>query len=87
MRKPVYGGFRPGLTQTRQMAGGLEFRIKEEDGLYYLCSENKGYRTADLRFCFRICKNQVFLMTELKYFLYVQFLYSISFMLRIPYSS
>ena len=32
------------------------------EGLYYLCSENKGadqlrgYREADLRLCFRICK-------------------------------
>ena len=47
------------------------------EGLYYLCSENKGadqlrgyenkgadqlrgYREADLRLCFRICKNPVF---------------------------
>ena len=34
--------------------------------MYYLCSENKGpdqlcgYRTADLRLCFRICKKPVF---------------------------
>ena len=34
--------------------------------MYYLCSENKGadqlrgYREADLRLCFRICKNLVF---------------------------
>ena len=44
----------------------LKFRIKEVEGLYYLCSENQGadqlcgYRTADLRLCFRICKNPVF---------------------------
>ena len=37
------------------MARGLKFRIYEEEGLYYLCSENKGadqpcgYREADLR--------------------------------------
>ena len=37
-----------------------------EEGLYYPYSENKGadqlrgYREADLRFCFRICKNPVF---------------------------
>ena len=37
-----------------------------EEGLHYTCSENKGadqlrgYREADLRLCFRICKNQVF---------------------------
>ena len=34
--------------------------------MYYLCSENKGadqlrgYREADLRICFRICKRLVF---------------------------
>ena len=39
--------------------------------MYYPCSENKGadqlcgYRTADLRLCFRICKKPVFLMTRL----------------------
>ena len=48
------------------MARGLKFRIKELEGLYYLCSENKGadqlrgYREADLRLCFRICKKPVF---------------------------
>ena len=37
------------------------------EGLYYSCSENKGadqlrgYREADLRLCFRICKKPVFL--------------------------
>ena len=40
-----------------KMARGLKFRIQEVDGLYYLCSENKGadqmcvYCTADLRLC------------------------------------
>ena len=39
--------------------------------MYYLCIENKGadqlrgYREADLRLCFRICKNVGFLMTRL----------------------
>ena len=48
------------------MARGLKFRIHEEEGLYYLCSEKKGadqlrgYREADLRLCFRICKKPVF---------------------------
>ena len=48
------------------MARGLKFRIKIEEELYYPSSENKGadqlrgYREADLRLCFRICKNQVF---------------------------
>ena len=48
------------------MARGLKFRILKVDGLYYLCSENKGadelrgYHEADLRLCFRICKKPVF---------------------------
>ena len=52
--------------QSQKMARGLKFRIQEEEGLYYLCSENKGadqlrgYREADLRLCFRICKKPVF---------------------------
>ena len=52
--------------QLQKMARGLKFHIEEVEGLYYLCSENKGadqlcgYREADLRLCFRICKNPVF---------------------------
>ena len=54
--------------QKQKMARDLKFRIKEVEGLYYLilCSENKGadqlcgYHEADLRLCFRICKNPVF---------------------------
>ena len=48
------------------MARGLKFGNYEIEGLYYLCSENKGtdqlrgYREADLRLCVRICKNSVF---------------------------
>ena len=48
------------------MARGLKFRIKEVEGLYYPCSENKdadqlrGHREADLRPCFRIGKKLVF---------------------------
>ena len=63
--------FRPDRTQTRlynhTMARGLKFRILEVEGLYYLCSENKGadqllgYHEADLRLCFRICEKPVFL--------------------------
>ena len=40
--------------------------MQEVEGLYYPSSENKGadqlrgYREADLRLCFRICKNPVF---------------------------
>ena len=50
--------------QPQKMARGLKFRIKEVGSLYYLYSENKGadqlcgYRTADLRLCFRICKSR-----------------------------
>ena len=50
----------------QKMARGMKFRIKEVEGLYYPCSENKGAdqlrgnREADLRLCFRICKNPVF---------------------------
>ena len=52
--------------QLQKMARGLKFRIYEVEGLYYPCSENKGpdqlrgYREADLRLCFRICKMLVF---------------------------
>ena len=52
--------------QLQKMARGLKFRIKDEEGLYYPCSENKGadqlrgYREADLRLCLRICKMFVF---------------------------
>ena len=52
--------------QPQKMARSLIFRIKVVEGLYYPCSENKdadqlrGYREADLRLCFRICKKPVF---------------------------
>ena len=49
--------------QPQKMARGLKFQNKEVDGLYYLCSENKGAdqgSTADLCLCFHICKRQVF---------------------------
>ena len=52
--------------QPQKMARGLKFRIWKVEGLYYLCSENKGadqlrgYREVDLRLCFRICKTLVF---------------------------
>ena len=66
MRKPTF--WFPTRSDTNQagqvqkMARGLIFPIKEVEGLYYPCSENKGadqlrgYREADLRLCFRICK-------------------------------
>ena len=43
--------------QSQKLARGLKFRIKEVEGLYYPCSENKGadqlrgYREADLHLC------------------------------------
>ena len=52
--------------QLQKTARSMRFRIKEVEGLYYPCSENKGadqlrgYREADLRLCFRICKLLVF---------------------------
>ena len=52
--------------QLQKMAKGLKFRIWKVERSHYLCSENKGadqlrgYRTADLRLCFRICKKPVF---------------------------
>ena len=52
--------------QSQKMARGSKFRIDEEEGLYHLCSENKGadrlhgYREADLLLCFRLCRSQVF---------------------------
>ena len=70
MRKPV-SGFQT-LSDTNKavlslnMARGLKFRIQKVEGMYYPCSENKGadqlrgYREADLRLCFRICKKPVF---------------------------
>ena len=51
--------------QLQKMARALKFLIWKE-GSYYLCSENKGadhlrgYREADLRLCFRMCKMLVF---------------------------
>ena len=52
--------------QLQKMARGVKFWIKIEEGLHYLCSENEGtdqlhgYREADLRFCFCICKTLAF---------------------------
>ena len=53
--------------QSQKQARFLKFWMKEEEELYYPCSENKGadqlrgYREADLRLCFRICRLLVFL--------------------------
>ena len=70
MRKPTF--WFPTWSDTNQavqpqkVARGLKFLIYEVEGLYYLCSENKGadqlrsYREADLHLCLRICKMLVF---------------------------
>ena len=48
--------------QRQKIARGLKFRIEKVEGVFYLCSENKGadqlrgYHEADLRLCFHICK-------------------------------
>ena len=70
MRKPVFGvsdwSDTNRVFQLQKMARALKFRIYEVEGLYYLSSENKGadqlrgYREADLRLCFRICKTPGF---------------------------
>ena len=70
MRKPASGFSTRSVTnqavQPQKLARSLKFRIKKVEGLYYPCSENKGadqlrgYREADLRLCFRKCKNPVF---------------------------
>ena len=50
--------------QPQKTARELKFRTEEEEGLYYLCSGNKGadqlhgIRAADPRLCFRICKSR-----------------------------
>ena len=52
--------------QAEKMARGLKFWFYKEEKLYYPSSENKGadqlrgYREADLRLCFRICRLLVF---------------------------
>ena len=52
--------------QLQKMTRGLKLWILKIEGLYYLFSKNKGadqlrgYREADLRLCFRICKTLVF---------------------------
>ena len=59
--------------QSQKQARGLKFQIKVEEELYYPSSKNKGadqlrgYREADLRLCFRICRLLVFLMRRLIY--------------------
>ena len=70
MREPTFwfptGSDTYQAVQLQNIARGLKFRIKKVEGLYDLCSENKGAdqlrgdREADLRLCFRICKTLVF---------------------------
>ena len=67
--KTCLRGFRhkPGCISA-EVASRLKLWSYEVEGLYYLCSENKGadqlrsYCAADLRLCFRIdlCKKPVF---------------------------
>ena len=57
--------------QAQKRARRLKFRILVEEELYYPSSENKGtdqlrgYREADLRLCFRICRLFFFFMRRL----------------------
>ena len=59
-------GFRPGFTQSQAVQLHKMARGLKEEGLFSLCSENKGadqlcgYCEADLRLCFRICKKPFF---------------------------
>ena len=71
VRKPVFGVSDQAdinwTVQPQKMSRGMKFWILEEEGLYYLCSKNKGMisqlrgnREADLRLCFGICKETDF---------------------------
>ena len=59
--------------QPHKMARGLKFRTWEEEGFFFLRSENKdaeqfrGDRETALRLCFRTGKKNVFLTPRLKY--------------------
>ena len=70
MKKPVFGvsdqvRHNPGCSRPQKMAERLEVSDVGSRG-NALCSKNKGadqlrgYYTADLRLCFRICKKPVF---------------------------
>ena len=64
--------------QSQKMARGLKFHVYKVEELYYPCSENKGadqlrgYREADLRLCFRICKTLVLSRRGSFYFNYTE---------------
>ena len=55
--KTCLWGFRPVLTQNGICSHSRWLEALKVEGLYYLCSENKG---AELCYCFHICKKQVF---------------------------
>ena len=69
MRKLVFGVYEDHSTgsttrsdtnrpvHSQKKARSLKIQIYKEEGLYCLCTENKG---ADLCLCFRIDKNPVF---------------------------
>ena len=69
-RQNLYSGFPTRsdtnrAVQPQKMTRDLKSRVKKEEGLYCLCSETKGadqlrgFRIADLRLCFRICKKRI----------------------------
>ena len=70
LRVSDHGLHKPVYTVTED-GKSLKVWIEEVEGLYYLCSKNKGadqlcgYPTADLRLCFRIMQKAGFLMTWL----------------------
>ena len=93
MRKPTF--WFPTWSDTNQavqlqkMVSGLKFRTLKVEGLYYLCSENKGAdqlrgnRKADLRLCFRICKMLVCRSYDAATSINYRIGYSISFFLTL----
>ena len=75
--KTCLQSFQPGNTnravQPQKIVRGFKFWIYEVEGLFYLCSEKKGadqlcdYGKADLRLCFSIGENQVFMTRLISY--------------------
>ena len=71
--------------QAQKQARSLKFWIYKVEELYYPCSENKdadqlrGYREADLRLCFRLCRLLVFpCRGSFIYFFFLLLLFNIS---------
>ena len=66
MRKQTFWFLTWSDTNQAVQLQNLKFRFKKVEGLYYICSENKGadqlrgYREADLHLCFGKCKMLVF---------------------------